>query len=602
MTATRQDKLQTLKKYFGYDSFRAGQEEVIDALLSQRDVLCVMPTGAGKSVCYQIPALLYDGVTIVVSPLISLMKDQVQFLVGNGVRAAYVNSSLTQTVIDKVLLRIRASVYKIIYVAPERLATYGFLDAVKDLPISQLIIDESHCISKWGHDFRPSYLNIIEFVKALPRRPVIGAFTATATDKVKADICQALSLKAPLVKVTSFDRPNLFFDVRRPKNKEKELLSILKEKKEESGIVYCATRKTVEKVCDKLLAEGYAATRYHAGLENEERTKNQDEFIYDKKRIMVATNAFGMGIDKGNVSFVVHYNMPKDMESYYQEAGRAGRDGKEAECILLFGEGDIATNKYLIECGQNEEEDRDNQLKLLYQMVDYCKTDGCLRQFILGYFGESHKGNCDHCGNCIERNFEVVDVSAQAKVILDCMRHLPKDYGISILTDVLRGGKGKNVTGAGLDGIAEYGALSEYSREEVTAIADKMLEMGILARKGLIYPALKIVDRYCKDIPPVRIKRKKKKERVEEKFTGKTADKALFTLLKNVRTEIAKRDGVPAYIVFSDATLTDMCAKKPTTRSEFLAVSGVGEVKCDRYGSFFLAAIQSYLRSNPPQE
>lgn len=393
-------KEEILKQYFGYDKFRNGQDEVIDNILSKRDVMCIMPTGAGKSICYQVPALMFSGITIVVSPLISLMKDQVQFLLSCEVKAAYINSSLSPKVIEKVFERVADSWYKIIYVAPERLNTLGFLNAIKKLNVSLLVVDEAHCISRWGHDFRPSYLEIIKFIDNLSQRPVIGAFTATATNTVREDICNILGLRSPFIKITSFDRPNLFFDVKHPRNKDSSLLYVLRNRSRESGIVYCATRKNVEEICKFLTENGFSATRYHAGLDEEEKAKNQDDFIFDTKRIMVATNAFGMGVDKSNVSFVIHYNMPKDMESYYQEAGRAGRDGNKAECILLYNEDDIRMNKFLIRQSENEELSVENQFKLLSRMVDYCKTGKCLRGFILDYFGERHPTHCGYCGNC----------------------------------------------------------------------------------------------------------------------------------------------------------------------------------------------------------
>jgi ATP-dependent DNA helicase RecQ len=588
-------KIKTLKKYFGYDTFKEGQDEVIDNILQKRDVLCIMPTGAGKSVCYQVPALIFDGITIVVSPLISLMKDQVQLLINVGVKAAYVNSSLSPQVLDKVLYRIKNSCYKIIYVAPERLNTQAFFNAVKDLNISQVVIDESHCVSKWGHDFRPSYLGICGFIESLAYRPVISAFTATATEIVKRDICASLKLNKPFVKITSFDRPNLFFDVRQPKNKDAELFSILKNKKGKSGIIYCATRKIVEEVCKNLCDAGYSATMYHAGLDNELRAKNQDDFIYDRKRIMVATNAFGMGIDKGNVAYVLHYNMPKDMEGYYQEAGRAGRDGNGAECILLFSESDISTNKYLLSHSATESENIQNDYKLLYKMADYCKTDSCLRQYILGYFGEIRVGNCGNCSNCADKNYEMVDVTSQAKVILNCIKSLPKSYGVSQIVAVLRGGKDKNIVEAKLYENNEYAALKTHSRQDIMAVIDKMLSLGILKRKGTIYPVITICDKYLgqQDNLSVYIKRKKLKNKQQSK-PDNCEDNELFLMLKTLRTEIAKKNNVPAYIVFSDAALQDMSIKLPTTKADFLNISGVGEIKCERYSADFIAAIKQY--------
>jgi ATP-dependent DNA helicase RecQ len=590
------EKTTTLKKYFGYNSFKDGQEEIIDNILAKRDVLCIMPTGAGKSICYQIPALIFDGISIVVSPLISLMKDQVQFLVNAGVKAAYVNSSLSPQVIEKVIVRIKNSCYKIIYVAPERLNTYAFWDAVKDLNISQVVIDEAHCISKWGHDFRPSYLGITQFIQNLPNRPAISAFTATATKVVREDICAALKFSNPYIKISSFDRPNLFFDVRRPDVKGDELFSILNDKREESGIIYCSTRKTVEDVCYALCEKGYSATMYHAGLDSEVRTKNQDDFIYDRKRIMVATNAFGMGIDKGNVAYVIHFNMPKDMESYYQEAGRAGRDGNKAQCILLFGEGDINKNKYILSHSTVENQNIDNAYKLLYRMADYCKTDGCLRQYILGYFGEKYGGDCCNCSNCADKNYELVDVTDYAEIILRCIKSLNKNYGVAIITSILRGGKEKMIVEGELFKNPEYAALKNISKQDIVNIIDKMLSMKIISRKGIVYPVITICPEYLKGEQKlsVTIKRKKNGKLPQITAPENKSKNELFIRLKNVRSEFAKNERVPAYIVFSDATLLDMSNKKPTTKEEFLSVSGVGEIKCNRYSGAFIEEIKKY--------
>lgn len=407
-----------LKKYYGHDSFRAGQEEIINSLISGRDVLGIMPTGAGKSVCYQIPALLADGVTLVISPLISLMKDQVNALIQAGIRGAYYNSSLTDGQCRKALANMAAGIYKIIYVAPERLEYDSFISICKKLNISYVAIDEAHCVSQWGQDFRPSYLKIADFIDKLPRRPVVGAFTATATASVRDDIVRMLRLKDPFLLTTGFDRPNLFFEVRRCESKRdrfEELVEILTQKKDKSGIVYCSTRKSVDEIYEALSSMHFSVSRYHAGLSDEERHKSQEDFIFDRTSVIIATNAFGMGIDKSNVSFVVHYNMPKNLESYYQEAGRAGRDGAQAECILLYMPSDVFTIKYLIENSEpndeltNEQQEaiRKKDIQRMNAMIGYCNSSGCLRNYMLGYFGERRREGCGACSGCVERELKV---------------------------------------------------------------------------------------------------------------------------------------------------------------------------------------------------
>lgn len=430
------DKLSVLKEYFGHDSFREGQGRITDSLLGGRDVLGIMPTGAGKSICYQVPALMFDGITIVVSPLISLMKDQVSALVQSGVAAAYINSSLTHAQYLKVLQNTESGKYKIIYVAPERLCAPAFLEICRNLNISMVAVDEAHCVSQWGQDFRPSYLKIPDFIDALNSRPVVGAFTATATGAVRDDIKTLLRLVSPLVVTTGFDRPNLFFSVMQPKNKSIELMKLIKERKNESGIVYCSTRKAVEEVCELLQKNGFAATRYHAGLDENERRRNQDDFVYDRAAIMVATNAFGMGIDKSNVSFVIHYNMPKNMESYYQEAGRAGRDGRSADCILLYSAKDVRTNQFLINNSEpnpdltedEQEEVRRRDRERLKQMTFYCTTHKCLRKFILEYFGDKGPERCEKCSNCLS-NHENTDITVDAQKIMSCVARTGQRYG-----------------------------------------------------------------------------------------------------------------------------------------------------------------------------
>lgn len=484
---TVRDKLSVLKEYFGHDSFREGQDRITDSLLGGRDVLGIMPTGAGKSICYQVPALMFDGVTIVISPLISLMKDQVSALVQSGVAAAYINSSLTHAQYLKVLQNTESGKYKIIYVAPERLCAPAFLEICRNLNISMVAVDEAHCVSQWGQDFRPSYLKIPDFIDALNSRPVVGAFTATATGAVRDDIKTLLRLVSPLVVTTGFDRPNLFFSVMQPKNKSIELMKLIKERKNESGIVYCSTRKAVEEVCELLQKNGFAATRYHAGLDENERRRNQDDFVYDRATIMVATNAFGMGIDKSNVSFVIHYNMPKNMESYYQEAGRAGRDGRSADCILLYSAKDVRTNQFLINNSEpnpdltedEQEEVRRRDRERLKQMTFYCTTHKCLRKFILEYFGDKGPERCEKCSNCLS-NHENTDITVDAQKIMSCVARTGQRYGKKVICDVLRGSKNERLISAGLSRQSTYGIMADCPEKRLRDIIDHLCENGYM--------------------------------------------------------------------------------------------------------------------------
>ena len=468
---------QALKILFGYDSFRAGQKSVIDSILAGRDAFAVMPTGAGKSVCYQIPAVLLPGITLVVSPLISLMQDQVKALNEAGVPAAFINSSLSEKDYNETIRRARQGIYKIIYIAPERLVTEGFLALAKSVPISMVTVDEAHCISQWGQDFRPSYMKIVEFVKTLENRPIISAFTATATKEVREDIARLLGLQDPFCTTTGFDRENLYFAVKTPKDKYKEVHDYILEHQDDSGIIYCLTRKLVEEVCGKLVRDGIMATRYHAGLSDEERRNNQDDFIYDRCRVMVATNAFGMGIDKSDVRYVIHYNMPKNMEGYYQEAGRAGRDGDPAECILLYSGKDVVTNQYLIERGQdNQEMDaaawrlvRERDQERLKKMTFYCFTHDCLREYILKYFGEYGKSYCGNCLNC-QTEFEEQDVSREARAMIRCVESSDQRYGVNVILDTLRGASTAKIRQYEMDGNPEYGVCAKIPAHRLRQI------------------------------------------------------------------------------------------------------------------------------------
>ena len=599
-----------LKKVFGYDSFRPGQEEIVSRLLAGQDVLAVMPTGAGKSICYQVPALLLPGITIVVSPLVSLMKDQVGALVQAGVAAAFLNNSLNDNQKALMLRRAREGWYKIIYVAPERLETEGFQAFVREADISLVAVDEAHCISQWGQDFRPSYRKITEFVARLPRRPVLSAFTATATAEVQADILTQLELRDPVKVVTGFDRPNLYFAVQQPKRKQPVLTALVEARRDRSGIVYCATRSGVEKICDLLCQRGIPATRYHAGLSEEERQRNQNDFQFDRKTVMVATNAFGMGIDKSNVSFVIHYNMPKSLEAYYQEAGRAGRDGEAAECILLYGPGDVATAQFFLQqAGENEDlspeeraEVQARDARRLEAMVNYCKTTHCLRGHLLDYFGQAHDPTCGNCGNC-RSQFVQVDITRQAQMILSCVKRVQGKLGYyvgaDLLSKVLRGSRSQRVLTLGLDGLTTYGLLRDTSEALTRRYLEALEEAGYLVTEPVhktLRPttqAGEVLFRGSKVFLTQRAAPAVFRPREEglERSGQQPEDQELMAALKATRLQLARQEEVPLYVIFSNATLADMARRRPQTMEEFLSVSGVGEVKARKYGAAFLAVL-----------
>lgn len=608
---------QILKTYFGYDTFREGQEYLIDGILSGNDVLGIMPTGAGKSICYQVPALLLPGITLVISPLISLMKDQVQTLNQAGVHAAYINSSLTEGQSAKALRLAAAGQYKIIYVAPERLETQAFLAFALHADISMVTVDEAHCISQWGQDFRPSYLKIAEFIRNLPKRPIVSAFTATATERVREDIVCVLGLNRSRTLVTGFDRANLYFSVEHVQKKEAYVLSYVREHPGDSGIVYCSTRKDVEQLCADLEREGVSVTRYHAGLDVEERRQNQDAFLYDRRTVMVATNAFGMGIDKSNVRYVIHYNMPQSLENYYQEAGRAGRDGEAAECILLYAAKDVMVNRYLIE---NKEQNadftweemaaiREQDEARLRNMNYYCLTRHCLRMYILRYFGE--KGTCV-CGNCVncQREYEEVDRTDAAVKIIGGIREMRQRYGINVVAGTLRGDGRAKLREYGVSSYSCFGSLKEMTEPYIKEIINEMLVEGLLVTTNDKYALLKVTPeadellagrkrlilKTPKDMPAERIGQKSGKSAAAKRRSDILNSKGLelFERLRGVRTRMAREESLPPYIIFSDKTLLDMCVKTPLNKQEMLAVNGVGDNKFTRYGEEFLREISTY--------
>ena len=606
---------EVLKALFGYDSFRAGQKEVIDSILAGRDAFAVMPTGAGKSVCYQVPAMLLSGITIVISPLISLMQDQVKSLNEAGVSAAFINSSLSEHAYFETVRKARQGVYKIIYVAPERLVTEGFLDLAENVKISMVTVDEAHCISQWGQDFRPSYMKIVEFVKMLRERPVISAFTATATETVREDIICTLGLQNPYFLVTGFDRENLFFQVDKPKNKEQYILDYISEHSGESGIIYCSTRKNVENVYELLSSKGISVGKYHAGMSTTERKKMQDDFVFDYTSIVVATNAFGMGIDKSNVRFVIHYNMPQSMENYYQEAGRAGRDGLDSKCILLFSPQDIVINRGLLEHKEMPELDfadrqtvRERDMQRLQSMEGYCYTTECLRNYILKYFGENPKKPCEDCGNCL-REFETLDMTDAAKKIINCVYEARGRYGKIIIMDTVLGAKTARLEEVGAIHYKSYGVLSDANKKLLRRLIEQMILEKYLVvgnyqviKMGDISPLkdpetkvlVKITD---EDKLPAKQEKAKKKSKGTESLTS--AGYRLFDKLRALRLEIARKENMPPYIVFNDKTLIDMAVRVPSSKQEMLAVSGVGEHKYMKYGERFLAEIEAFVETCP---
>ena len=594
-----------LKKYFGYDNFRTGQEELINHILHGKDVLGIMPTGAGKSICYQVPAMILPGVTIVISPLISLMKDQVDSLNEIGIPSTYINSTLTSSEYSQTIENIMYDIYKIIYVAPERLNSESFLMFLNKLNISMITIDEAHCVSQWGHDFRPSYREIANVILNLKKRPIVSAFTATATELVKEDIVNLLHLSTPFTLVTGFDRKNLNFSVETPEHKKDFLINFLNENQNDSGIIYCATRKTVDSLYDELSDLNYNVSKYHGGMTEKNRTQAQDDFTYDRTTIMIATNAFGMGIDKSNIRYVIHYNMPKDLESYYQEAGRGGRDGDSAKCILLFSRADIVTNKFLI-----EQTPSNNNHKVEYDklnaMIDYCNTDKCLRRYILEYFNEEPTfETCDNCSNCLSE-IETTDITTDTKKILSCIKRMNEKFGSGLVTDVLKGSNSTKIKSFGFNNLSTYGIMNDYTKDTIKDLIYYLITEEYIKTIGDKFPVLALSPT-ANDIlfGDKQIFIKKKIEKILPKEisisnlkTNLNYDKDLFEILRTLRKEIADSNNIAPFIVFSDTSLKEMSTYYPITVQNMLKINGVGTNKLEKYGDIFIKTIQKYVDDN----
>ncbi|BCA31841.1 DNA helicase RecQ [Bacillus thuringiensis] len=582
-----------LASYFGYSSFRRGQDETIKNVLDGKDTVCIMPTGGGKSICYQIPALVFEGTTLVISPLISLMKDQVDTLVQNGIPATYINSSISIAEANQRIQLAKQGHYKLLYVAPERLDSMEFVDQLIDMKIPMIAIDEAHCISQWGHDFRPSYLHIHRILDYLPEKPLVLALTATATPQVRDDICNTLEINQENTIMTTFERENLSFSVIKGQDRNAYLADYIRQNQKESGIIYAATRKVVDQLYEDLMKAGVSVSKYHAGMSDSDRNEQQELFLRDEVSVMVATSAFGMGIDKSNIRYVIHYQLPKNMESYYQEAGRAGRDGLDSTCILLYSSQDVQVQRFLID--QSTGESRfSNELEKLQNMTDYCHTEQCLQSFILQYFGEEPKEDCGRCGNCTD-NRESIDVTRESQMVLSCMIRTNQRFGKQMIAQVLTGSKNKKVIEFNFHTLPTYGLLSNRSVKEVSEFIEFLISDELIAVEHGTYPTLKVTEKGKEVL--LGKENVLRKERVETRQI--VQDHPLFEVLREVRKEIAQGEGVPPFVIFSDQTLKDMCVKMPQNDSELLTVKGIGEHKLVKYGSHFLQAVQHFIEENP---
>lgn len=582
-----------LASYFGYSSFRRGQDETIKNVLDGKDTVCIMPTGGGKSICYQIPALVFEGTTLVISPLISLMKDQVDTLVQNGISATYINSSISIAEANQRIQLAKQGHYKLLYVAPERLDSMEFVDQLIDMKIPMIAIDEAHCISQWGHDFRPSYLHIHRILDYLPEKPLVLALTATATPQVRDDICNTLEINKENTIMTTFERENLSFSVIKGQDRNAYLADYIRQNQKESGIIYAATRKVVDQLYEDLMKAGVSVSKYHAGMSDIDRNEQQELFLRDEVSVMVATSAFGMGIDKSNIRYVIHYQLPKNMESYYQEAGRAGRDGLDSTCILLYSSQDVQVQRFLID--QSTGESRfSNELEKLQNMTDYCHTEQCLQSFILQYFGEEPKEDCGRCGNCTD-NRESIDVTRESQMVLSCMIRTNQRFGKQMIAQVLTGSKNKKVIEFNFHTLPTYGLLSNRSIKEVSEFIEFLISDELIAVEHGTYPTLKVTEKGKEVL--LGKENVLRKERVETRQI--VQDHPLFEVLREVRKEIAQGEGVPPFVIFSDQTLKDMCVKMPQSDSELLTVKGIGEHKLVKYGSHFLQAVQHFIEENP---